>query len=106
MAPDHISILLDIKTEIGAINSRLDSGQDQRNRLERGQIEIRERIDIIHPVVAVVADLKPKVDEFDKFRLRVGAYVWLGGILVVGVVTFLWHSLSFFGAEIKARLFH
>lgn len=109
MSPDQISILLDIKQEVGALNARMLDATHSRQRMENNIDELKASVAEIKPVVTVVATMKPEHDELMKFRDRVGGYVWFGGALAAGALYLLWHGLVFFGDNIKTalgKLFH
>lgn len=111
--PNHISILLDIKEDIGALNAQmmavnreLVAASVQREELKEGQADARVAF---APILDDVTNLKKDVDDLKAFEGRVSAYIWAGGMLVSGVLFFLWKGLEFFASDIKtyfARLFH
>ena len=106
---DHVSILLDIKSEVGALNARMMDAAHSRQRMETSISELKDTVSEIKPVVQVVKDMKPEHDDLMKFRDRVGGYVWLAGSLAAGALYLLWHGLVYFSDSIKAaigRLFH
>ncbi len=106
---DNITILLDLKEQIGALNANMAEARHSRQRMEDHIKEMKESISEIKPVVAVVAGMKPEHDDLMKFRDRVGGYVWLGGAIAAGALYLLWHGIMFFSDSIKSalgRLFH
>ena len=98
----YVSILLDIKQEIGVLNAQVMEAARSRQRLEDGLIALKDDVAEIKPVIKSVAVLEPKVKELMDFKTRIGAYVWLGGTLVAGAVYLLWQGVVYFSAEIKA----
>lgn len=108
-SPEYLSILLDIKEEIGSLNARMIEASHSRQRIEASQAEMRAEIHEIKPVVAVVADMKPQVKELMEFKMRIGAYIVAAGALASGALYLIWQGLGYFSAEIKSgltRLFH
>jgi len=109
MDSDHVSILLDIKTEIGALNARMMDAAHSRQRMETSIDELKETVAEIKPVVAVVAAMKPEHDDLMKFKDRIGGYVWFGGAIAAGALWLLWQGIVFFSDNIRAgltRFFH
>ncbi len=109
MDSDHVSILLDIKSEVGALNARMMDAAHSRQRMENAIDELKENIAEIKPVVQVVAVMKPEHDDLMRFRDRVGGYVWFGGAIAAGALYLLWHGLMYFSDNIKSglgKLFH
>lgn len=109
MNDEYISILLDIKSEVGSLNGRMMEATHSRQRMEKHIEDMKESIGEIKPVVDVVAKIKPEHEDLMKFKDRIGGYVWLGGALAMGALYLLWHGLMFFSDNIKAalgRLFH
>ncbi len=109
MNEEYISILLDIKQEVGSLNGRMIDAMHSRKRMETHIEELKESVGEIRPVVQVVATMKPEHDDLMRFRDRVGGYVWVAGTIAAGAVYLLWHGLSFFSDNIKAalsKLFH
>lgn len=106
---DHLSILLDIKQEIGALNAKMIEAGHSRVRIEESQKEMSKEIQNIKPVVAVVAEMKPQVKELMEFKMRIGAYIVAAGALASGAMYLLWQGLTYFSAEIRSsigRLMH
>jgi hypothetical protein len=106
---NYVSILLDIKEEVGSLNARMMEATHSRERMERHITELKDSVFEIKPVVQVVATMKPEHDDLMKFRDRVGGYVWLAGVMATGALYLLWHGLSFFSENIKSafgRIFH
>lgn len=106
---DHVSILLDIKEQIGALNANMMDARNSRTRMENNINELKGDIAQIKPVVAIVAKMEPEHNDLMRFRDRVGGYVWLGGVIAMGAIYLLWHGLMFFSDSIKTwlgRLFH
>lgn len=104
MDADHVSILLDIKSEVGALNARMMEASHSRQRMETSIDQLKNTVDEIKPVVAVVATMKPEHDDLMKFRDRIGGYVWFGGAMAAGALYLLWHGIMFFSDNIKAAL--
>lgn len=107
--PENLSVLLDLKEQIGALNANMQEARHSRERMERGIEELRSTVACIKPVVDVVAEMKPEHDDLVKFRDRVGGYLWMGGAIAAGAMYLLWHGLTFFSDNIKAalgRMFH
>ena len=104
MDHNHVSILLDIKEQIGVLNARVMDAAHSRQRLEEGLNAIKEDVAQIKPVVQSVAIIEPQVKELMDFKTRIGAYVWLGGTLAAGAAYLLWQGVVYFSAEIKAWL--
>ncbi len=98
---DHVSILLDIKSEVGALNARMLDAAHSRQRMETNIDELKEAISDIKPVVAVVAQIKPEHDDLMRFRDRIGGYVWLGGAIAAGAFWLLWQGVMFFAEQFK-----
>lgn len=106
---DYLSILLDIKQEIGSLNARMIEASHSRGRIEQSQNEMSKDIANIKPVVAVVAEMKPQVKELMEFKMRIGAYIVAAGALASGAMYLLWQGLTYFSAEIRSsvgRLLH
>jgi hypothetical protein len=106
---DYVSILLDIKSEVGSLNARLLDAAQSRQRMESSIKELTETVGEIKPVVAIVAGIKPEHDDLMKFKARIGSYIWLGGSIAMGAVYVLWQGLMFFSDNVKAglgRMFH
>ena len=107
MDSDNVTILLDLKEQIGALNANMMDARRSRERMEKSLDEVKETISEIKPVVAVVAVMKPEHDDLMKFRDRVGGYVWFGGAIAMGALYLLWHGLLYFSDAIKKALgFH
>lgn len=107
MDSDHVSILLDIKSEVGALNARMMDAARSRERMENNINELKETVAEIKPVVAIVKEMKPEHDDLMKFRDRIGGYVWFGGTIAMGALYLLWHGLVYFSDAIKKALgFH
>ncbi len=104
MNEEYISILLDIKSEVGSLNGRMLEAMHSRQRMEAHIEEVKESVAEIKPVVQVVAQMKPEHDDLMKFRDRVGGYVWFAGAIAMGALYLLWHGLSFFSDNIKTAL--
>ena len=77
-------------------------------------------LELVHPIVAfrlrALADMR-KIQRVTvgvlgwrgarvSLKSKLGAYIWVGGAVVMGVISLLWYGLSFFSAEIKTRFFH
>ncbi len=105
METDHVSILLDIKSEVGALNARMMDAAHSRQRMETAVDELKEALGEIKPVVAVVAQIKPEHDDLMRFRDRIGGYVWLGGAIAAGALWLLWQGILLFSSNVKA-IFH
>lgn len=106
---DYLTILLDIKQDIGALNAKMIEAGHSRVRIEESQKEMKRDIQNIKPVVAVVAEMKPQVKELMEFKMRIGAYIVAAGALASGAMYLLWQGLTYFSAEIRAsvgRLLH
>ncbi len=94
---DHVGILLDIKENIGALNAQMMEAARSRQRLEERQIELSNTI---APLVATVADMKPKVENLTALQQKFGGVVltlsvcW--GLICGGAV--------YFSDAIKAKL--
>lgn len=109
MNEEYISILLDIKSEVGSLNGRMMEATNSRQRMEKHIEELKDSVAEINPVVKIVATMKPEHDDLMKFRDRVGGYVWFGGAIAAGALYLLWHGLVYFSDSIKAalgRMFH
>jgi hypothetical protein len=109
MDSDHVSILLDIKSEIGSLSARMMDASRSRERMEKSIEEVKASVADIKPVVAVVADMKPEHDDLMKFKDRIGGYVWFGGAVAAGALWLLWQGVVFFSDNIRAgvaRFFH
>lgn len=109
MDNDHVSILLDIKTEIGALNANMTEAMHSRRRLEQGVEEMKSTIAEIKPVVVAVAEMRPEVDDLMRFKQRIGSYIWLGGSIAAGAVYILWQGVQFFSENLKSgvgKIFH
>lgn len=107
MDSDHVSILLDIKEQIGALNANMMDARRSRERMEESLDEVKATIAEIKPVVAVVAKIEPEHDDLMKFKDRIGGYVWFGGAIAMGALYLLWHGLMYFSDVIKKALgFH
>ncbi len=109
MNEEYISILLDIKQEVGSLNGRMMEAMHSRQRMETHIEELKDSVAEIKPVVQVVAKIKPEHEDLLKFRDRFGGYVWFAGAIASGALYLLWHGLAFFSENIKAalgRLFH
>ncbi len=52
------------------------------------------------------AKIEEKIKVLDDLKARLGAYIWVGSAVAMGVLSLLYYGVSFFGTEIKARLFH
>lgn len=105
-ADQHLTILLDIKQEIGALNARMTEASHSRQRLEEKQALLVQEMQTIKPVIVAVADLTPQVSELMAFKMKVGAYLVVGSAIVSGALFLIWQGLSYFSTEIKAKLFH
>jgi hypothetical protein len=106
---EYISILLDIKSEVGSLNGRMMEATHSRQRMEKHIEELKESVAEIKPVVKVVATMKPEHDGLMKLRDRLGAYVWVAGGFASVVLYLLWQGLMYFSESIKSalgRLFH
>ncbi len=106
---DHVSILLDIKSEVGALNARMMDAAHSRQRMEVAIDELKVTVGDIKPVVSVVAQIKPEHEELMAFKDRIGSYVWLGGAIAAGAFWLLWQGIVFFSDSVKAglgRFFH
>jgi len=103
---EYISILLDIKSEVGSLNGRMMDAAHSRQRMESHIEELKESVAEIKPVVQVVAKMKPEHEDLMKFRDRIGGYVWFAGAIATGALYLLWQGLSFFSDKIKAAFFH
>lgn len=106
---DHVTILLDIKSEVGALNAQMQQAVHSRQRLESGMDELKNTVAEIKPVVAVVATMKPDVEDLKKFKERIGFYIWLGGAMAAGALYLLWQGILFFSDAIKSgvgKIFH
>ncbi len=104
-----VSILLDLKEQVGALNANMMEARNSRERMEKSLDEVKATVAEIKPVVAVVAKMKPEHDDLIKFKDRMGAYMWLGGAVASAVLLLLWHGLGYFSGNIKTalgRLFH
>jgi intein-encoded DNA endonuclease-like protein len=109
MDNNHVSILLDIKTEIGALSARMMDAAHSRQRMEASIDELKHTVSEIKPVVAVVAEMRPDVEDLKKFKNRIGSYLWVGGTIATGALYLLWQGILYFSDNIKAalgRLFH
>ena len=107
MDSDHVSILLDIKSEVGALNARMLDAARSRERMENNINELKGTVSEIAPVVAVVAEIRPQVKELMDFKVRIGAYIVAAGVLWSAAVWLLWQGIAFFSDIIKAKLgFH
>lgn len=79
------TILLDIYEKLGSVEAKLNTLAEKHKDME-----------------AEVAELK-------EFKTRIGAYIWLGGSIVAGVIMLLWQGLQYFSDEVRGaigRLFH
>lgn len=106
---DYLTILLDIKQDIGALNAKMIEAFHSRVRIEKSQEEMQRDIQNIKPVVAVVAEMKPQVKELMEFKMRIGAYIVAAGALASGAMYLLWQGITYFSADIRSsvgRLLH
>lgn len=109
MDSEHISILLDIKSDIGALNARMLEASHSRQRMENSIDQLKSTVDDIKPVVAVVSEMKPEVEDLKNFKNRIGSYLWVGGTIATGALYLLWQGVVYFSDNIKTaigRLFH
>lgn len=101
---DYLTILLDIKQEIGALNSKMIEAFHSRVRIEESQKEMVRDIQSMKPVVADVKEMKPQVRELMEFKMRIGAYIVAAGALASGAMYLLWQGLTYFSAEIRTSI--
>ncbi len=109
MSDEYVSILLDIKSEVGALNARMMDASHSRERMEKSLDEVKETVAEIKPVMLDVALLKTRVTNLEKFEGNVSRYIWAGGVVVSAFLFFLWKGLDLFATDIKAwlgRMFH
>lgn len=109
MDSDHVSILLDIKEQIGAMGAQLHEAARTRERLEDGVKGLYGKIEAIDhrtgaietQQAAAVLVMTPVVEDVAKLKLLTGKFtaIWGAGFAVV-----IW-ALSYFSTEIHAYFF-
>lgn len=106
MESDRLSILLDIKEQIGALNANMMDARNSRTRMEKSIDELKEKIT---PAVSGMADLTDRVEKLETFEKRISKYIWAGGLMATAILMFLWKGIELFASDLKAwlgRLFH
>ena len=116
MDPNNVSILLDIKEQIGAMGAQLHEAARTRERLEEGVAGLYQKIEGINDraalmaakqaaIVAGVAEIRSDLadnikPDLDKLKLLTGKFtaIWGAGFAVVA-----W-ALYYFSTEIHAWL--
>lgn len=109
MDNDHVSILLDIKEQIGAMGAQLHEAARTRERLEDGVrgiygkiAALDQRTGAIEAKADGVAEtLTPLVTDVAKLKMLTGKFTALWG---AGFAVVIW-ALSYFSTEIHAFLF-
>lgn len=95
-----LSILLDIKEQQGAFGAQMMEASRSRARMEDGLKAVKAKVDQIEPVVAVVADLKPKVENLVELRNRAAAVVVAGSFILTMAFGLIWTGIKQFGPEV------
>lgn len=95
MDPAHISILLDIKQEIGSLVARMDDAAASTLRLEEGQQGFRDSLQPVNILAASVSEMKPQVTELMEFKSRVSLYLWGASAFISGLLFFVWEGIKY-----------
>jgi hypothetical protein len=106
MDNDYVSILLDIKEQIGAMGAQLHEAARTRERLEDGVRGLYGKIEAVDRRTGVIETqhtdiIKPLVQDVARLKLLTGKFtaVWGAGFAVI-----IW-ALSYFSNEIHSLLF-
>lgn len=95
-----LSILLDIKEQQGVMTAQLMEAGRSRARMEEKLKEVAAKVAVIEPVVATVADMKPKVDDLVGLKNRAAAVVVVASFILTGAFGLIWAGLKQFGPEV------
>lgn len=95
-----LSILLDIKEQQGVMTAQLMEAGRSRARMEDKLKAVAEKVERIEPVVAVVADMKPKVENLIELRNRAAAVVVVAGFVVSAAFGLIFAGIKQFGPEV------
>jgi hypothetical protein len=106
MDSDHVSILLDIKEQIGAMGAQLHEAARTRERLEDGVKGLYGKIEAVDRRTGVIENqhadiIKPLVRDVARLKLLTGKFtaIWGAGFAVIA-----W-ALSYFSNEIHTFFF-
>jgi hypothetical protein len=62
-------------------------------------LDIYERLGTIEQQLRTLTsdhkDMEEEMEDLKQFKSKVGAYIWMGGLLVSGVLTLLWQGLKY-----------
>lgn len=96
--PPSQTLLLDIYERLGGIQVSLKSIERLESKLDRTEVEHEKRL----------KDLDDKVAALEKFESRIGAYIWLGGSIVAGVLALLFEGIKYWlpSKDAVSKLFH
>ena|SRR6185312_6387749 len=92
------TLLLDIYERLGGIQVSLKSIERLEAKLDKTEADQEEKFVKLDERVAVL----------EKFESRIGAYIWVGGSIVSGVLFFLFEGLKYLlpSKEAISKLFH
>lgn len=104
MEGPHLAILLDIKSEVGALRAENLQAARSRQELREGQQAAAHKIEEIQksviPLLSSVSDMKPKVDTLMITHNRLGGVV----LALTATWTLLAAGVGYFTDVIKAKL--
>lgn len=95
-----MTILLDIKEQQGAFSAQMHEAARSRTRMEESLQAVKAKVEQIEPVVATVADMKPKVEELVAFRNRAAGVVVVASFIVTGAITLIYAGLKEIGPAV------
>lgn len=95
-----LTILLDIKEQQGVMTTQLLEAGRSRARMEDSLKEMKAKIATIEPVVATVADIKPKVENLIELRNRAAAVVVVASFVLTAAFGLIFAGVKQFGPEI------
>lgn len=97
MNSDYVEILLDIKSQVGALSAQNIEAARQRARLEDGQRETRE---MLLPLVSDVEGMKPQVNTLMIAHNRMGGVI----LTLTAVWGLIAGGAAMFSDTIRAKL--
>lgn len=97
MEERYVEILLDIKSQVGALSAQNMEAARQRQRLEEGQRETRE---MLIPLVKDVEAVMPKVETLMIAHNRMGGVI----LTLTAVWGLIAGGAAYFSDAIKAKL--
>lgn len=100
MDSEILSLLLDIKEQQGAFGAQMIEATHSRTRMEDSLKAVKEKIETIEPVVAVVADMKPQVADLMAFKNRAAGVVVVASFIVTAALTLVYAGLKEIGPSI------